>query len=277
MKLLFFPGGPGFNSNPELNLLTERYLAQGIDLIGWHEPSILRPWGDSFHAENAFQNYMDSAERFFLQHYAGEPLTVFGYCYGSHPVRYLLAKHLDKIRGVIIITPDFCQRETDRNIFLHVMNGYKKHNDSRGERLQEILAHYPDIFNEDMEEGFRLAADNPRLFNYYWRDEKLMQSFLQYYSSEYRIDVEGFLAVRRSMYEVELNNCSTKTVVIYGKKDRIISIPHELNKLPKIFSNLEIIEMSEASHYAHIEETDKVLVIIKKEFMYEGIEQEAAI
>jgi len=271
MKLLFFPGGPGFNSNPEINLLKEKYAHEGINLIGWHEPSLFRPWGDSFYAENAFQNYMDSAERFFLEHYTGEPLAVFGYCYGSHPARYLLTKQADKIKGVIIITPDFCQRETDRNIFSHVMNDYKNHGDNRSKRLQEILSVFLETFNDDMEEGFRLAAGNPRLFTYYWQDERLMQDFLQYYSEEYRIDVEGFLAVRKSMRKIELHNCPIPTIIIYGTHDRIISIKHELNEAPKIFSNFRIIEMKNSSHYAHIEEPDIVLAIIKKEFMYEEI------
>lgn len=273
MKLLFFPGGPGFNSNPELHLLKEKYAEEGIDLIGWHEPSLFRPFGDPPFQKDAFQNYLDSAERFFLQHYTGSPLVLFAFCFGSHPVRYLLKTHPEKINHVLIITPDFCLSETDRNILYSIMNDYRQLDDLRAKQLHQILNTYSGRFDQSMEEGFRMAADNPRLFDYYWRNKKLMQDFVQFYTDEYQIDVEEFLAVRKSMFEIQLHDCSIPAVVIYGKYDKIISIKDEVKNLPKCFSKLKIIELSESSHYPHIEEPDKVLAIIKNEFMHYGVAQ----
>ncbi|HVX27027.1 MAG TPA: alpha/beta hydrolase [Parafilimonas sp.] len=265
MKLLFFPGGPGFNSNPEIQLLKTKYVDEGIDFIGWHEPSVFRTNGDVFTAENAFKNYLQSAETFFRKNFSGEPLTIFGFCFGSYPVKYLLREHADKIKFAIIATPDFCLPRTDKNIFIHVMNDYKQHNDIRAEVMKEILDNYPSTFDENMERGFRLAAENPNLFHYYWQNDEQMQNFVQYYNGKYQIDVEGFLAVRRTMFEINLKKCKVPVTVIYGKHDKIISISDELKKIPELFSNCSLMEMERSSHYPHIEQAEEVLAHIQKE------------
>src|SRR4051812_27431621 len=117
MNLLYFHGGPGFNSNPEKELLLDRFSREGLRLFLWNEPSSLRPGGPTFQAANAFQNYLDRAEEFFLAHSANEPVVVIGHSFGSHALVHLAALHAEKIRLAVAIDSDLALEQADMNMF----------------------------------------------------------------------------------------------------------------------------------------------------------------
>lgn len=104
MKILYFHGGPGLNSNPEKNLLLSRFKKRGFDPKFYNEPSLLRPNGPPFKEDKAFQNYLDCAEEFLLQHYNKTPLILIGHSFGAHPVCHLIKRHPEKIASVVFIS-----------------------------------------------------------------------------------------------------------------------------------------------------------------------------
>lgn len=268
MKMIYFPGGPGMNAYPESQILTEPYAARGIDLVYWNEPSALRPEGDAYSAINTFQRSLESAERLFLNHYEGAPLPVLAFCWGNQPLRYLLSKHPEKISKVAIVTPDYCFKEADTNMFRFTANDYRQHGFiEEAIRLEEIIPQCMGDFTPLMEEGFRLFAQNPRVFDYYWTDKEAMRRYMAYYDTPgYGLDFDGFFEGRRSRFDIGLEACSIPAVVVYGKFDRIISIPTELAFMKKLYMNCTILEM-ECDHYVHIEKLDAFLDILVREFL----------
>ncbi|GAA4313265.1 alpha/beta hydrolase [Compostibacter hankyongensis] len=263
-KLLLFPGGPGFNANPELQLLKEEYAEAGLDLLCWHEPSRQRPQGYPYSGENAFRHYLNSAEQFLTAHYEDVPLVLFGHCFGTHAVRYLMSAHPEKIACSVLVTPDFCLGKTDRNLLRLVMEDYRKHGDERAGALQVILDSYTGTFDTNTEAGFQLVAQNPRLFIYYWPDETQMLRFVQHYSGpEYAVDATGFFDVRRSWFEAASGPSSIPVLTLYGKHDAIISVEDEIKNLPRYFTRLRIEDVPDTGHYPHIESSGSVLSRIK--------------
>ena len=263
MKVLYFHGGPGFNSHPENNLLGHKCRELGLDLRLWNEPSALRPKGHQFKSHNAFQNYLDSAEQFLFANYYGEPVVLMGHSFGVHPVSYLVQKHPDKLAKVVLLAPAFSPADVDRNIFTFTMMDFKEHKDECHEKLQEVLKNYTGKFDANTEIGFGLAAQNPRMFSYYWWNKERMGAFLPFYAEPgYGMDIESFISVRRSFFERTLKNSQVPAVAIFGKHDMVISQDKELDQLRKRFSSLEVHMLEESGHYPHIEETGKVLGIL---------------
>jgi pimeloyl-ACP methyl ester carboxylesterase len=263
--LLYFPGGPGFNANPEMQLLNPLYEKEGLSLTGWHEPSRLRPAAYPYHKKNAYRHYLRCAEQFFLSQYTNEPLAILAHCFGSYPLCHLLEKHPEKISCAILITPDFCLGKTDRNILLSVLNNYRKYDGDKAAALQVILEQYTGTFDANTEAGFMLAAEDPCLFDAYWLDEEKKKSFIRFYSgAEYSIDAEAFFDVRKSFVKAGLRNSSVPVMVIYGRHDRIISIRDELQELSRYFSNPQVTALEKAGHYPHIEEQEQTLSLIKE-------------
>ncbi|GAB3715525.1 hypothetical protein GCM10027592_56170 [Spirosoma flavus] len=270
MKMLYFPGGPGMNAYPESQLLTKPYADTGIELVYWNEPSVLRPDGDTYSATNTFQNSLDSAERFFLKHYEGAPLPVFAFCWGGQPLSYLLKKHPEKISKVLIVTPDYCFKEANSNMFSFTASDYRKHGfEAEARRLEEIIRHNStEEFTPLVEEGFHLFAQNPRVFDYYWTNKEAMNRYMVHYNANgYQLDFDGFFDCRRSRFDIELEASPVPAVVVLGKYDRIISVPDELDNIKRMFKNFTILEM-ECDHYPHIELLEEFLAIVVREFQF---------
>ncbi len=266
MKILYYHGGPGFNSNPEKNVLLNRLRESGIELLLWNEPSLLRPQGQTFKAQNAFQNYLECAEQFLLANYSGEPIVLMGHSFGANPVCYLTQRHPEKLARVIIISSDLSPADADRNIFQFTMMDFQEFKDERSLELENILANYTGKFDANTENGFALAAQNPRLFNYYWMNKERMGSFLSFYAEPgFGVDLDSFFGVRRSFFASNLKNSSVPALAIFGKHDIVISQEKELSLLRQGFSSLEVLQFEESAHYPHIEETDRFLAILTHE------------
>jgi pimeloyl-ACP methyl ester carboxylesterase len=166
VKILFFHGGPGLNSNPENKLLRDRFAQNEIDLICWNEPSALRVDGPTPNREHAYGGFLSSAEDFLLAHYDSKPLTLMAHSFGAHPACFLAKKHPDKIAKIIFISTDIGLPVTDRNMFTFSMLDFKEHGDALHLELQKVLDRYTGKFDLNAEKGFELFVQNPRWFDY---------------------------------------------------------------------------------------------------------------
>jgi len=262
-KIIFYHGGPGLNANPEHNLLAGFYSQNGLELCTWNEPSLLRPQHDPFREENAYARYLESAERFLVQHYTGTPLIVMAHSYGAHAAGTFLKSHVEKVAAVVLTAPGFDASKVDRNIFRLIAQDYLAHDDhERGKEMEQILAAFTGNFDENTERGWMLALENPRLFNYYWFNTEKAQAYLQHFAPpEYTVDTQSFFAVRRTSYAAPAENCDLKTLVFYGKHDRVL--PDETGDIAARFPDHRTMTLEQSGHYPHIEEAERVLSAIK--------------
>ena len=266
MKLLYFHIGPGMNSNPEKNLLLEPFKEAGFDLLLWNEPSVLRNDNIDPHT-NAFQQYLDAAEVFFLKLFNGEPLVIVGHSFGSHAVCYLENRHPEKIKKVVFISSGLSLKNTDINIFTFVKKDFKKDRDKdNAATLQKCIKNYSGAFDSNTTKGFEMLIKNPRLFSYYWFNKDKMKAAMQLYNPpEFGIDLEGFFKVRQSWFERSYPKTIVPAIGIYGKHDIVVSNKVEQSILIQQFPNFKIYELEKSGHFPHIEETEIVLQILKRE------------
>jgi pimeloyl-ACP methyl ester carboxylesterase len=266
MKALYFHGGPGFNSNPERNLLRERFIRDGWDVRFWDEPSVRRPAGPAYCEKDAFENLLLSAEAFLLEYYDGTPVLIIGHSFGAHALCFLALHHPEKIAKAVFISSDLSVTEADRGLFRILAHDYLSHGDDRGEKLEALLARNMEEFSPATEEGYDLLIQNPRLLDYYWFNRDQMAEFLPYYAEPgYEIDLEGFRSVRRSFREVHLVGSMVPATAVFGENDVCISEDAEVSKLKSRFLDLTIHRLPHSAHYPHVEETDRFLEILAAE------------
>lgn len=268
MELLYFHGGPGFNSNPEKNLLQAEFERVGMQVKFWNEPSTQRPEEYVFMDVNAFQHYLNSAEDFLIRNYQNSPLVLIGHSFGCHCLLYLSVKHPEKMKTLFFISPDLSLMDTDLNLFKLITGDYKKNNDEKALNLEEVTRNYTGEFDENTEKGYMICIENPRLFNYYWFNQERMKEFIQYYSVPgFGIDIDGFLKVRRSLFNIPANHSAIPAITLFGKNESIISPHKEKLILKNCYSNFSIYEFENSAHYPHIEETEKFIEFIKSQIV----------
>lgn len=262
-KILFYHGGPGLNSNAERNLLTPLYKSKHIDLHTWDEPSSLRGTLNIDNT-NRFEDLLLDAEAFLLRHYEGKPLHLMGTSMGAQTIAYLQQRHADKIATLIFSAPCFNISQADQNTFALVANDYKENNDLENfEKLQSTVARLSDRFDMNKQQSWELTLANPHFLDYYWTNKSAQENYLANFApQEYGLDIQGFFAVRKSMYNLTITPVQTKTIILYGANDKVAPMKDENPFLQDKFSNNKPYKMEHSSHYPHIEEAEKVLSII---------------
>jgi pimeloyl-ACP methyl ester carboxylesterase len=265
MQVLFFHSGPGLNSNPERQLLTNIFKQEGFDLTCWNEPSALRPGPFFAEGANAFEQYLSSAEDFLLTAYDGKPLVIMGHSFGAQAACYLANKHLEKLKHIVLLSSNLSVKSTDLNTFNAVASDYEKCGDPRAEELRQIISTYTGDFDDLTQRGFALVSENPGLFNLYWHNKTVMPNFLSLYiPPEYTLDVAGYFNVRKTWFEPAPERTQVPVTAIYGTHDAIVNNHDEQRLVDKYFTQPEIVEFDHSAHFPHIEETGRLLEILKK-------------
>ena len=264
MKLLFFHVGPGMNSNPEKHLLSDLFKEEGFDLKLWNEPSLLRN-ANINSGINFFQQYLESAEEFFLHHFDKEPLVIIGHSFGAHAVRYLVHQHPEKIKKVIFISSGLALKNIDTNIFTFTLKDFEENGDyKQAAILKKVLKNYTGSFDDNTKKGYETALQNLRLFSYYFLNKEKMVESMQFYEPrEFGIDVEAFFKVRQSWFDKSFNKTNIPAIGIFGKFDIVVSNKIEQSILQQQFNELKIYEFNKSSHFPHLEETEQLIKILR--------------
>lgn len=259
-RLLYFHGGPGFNGNPERQLLTAPFRQAGFDFRAWDEPSLLRPAGPGWTTTDPFGNLLEQAEKFLVANADGAPVVVMGHSFGAWPACHLAHHRPDLVARVMLIAPALDLAAADRNIFTFTMKDFAKHGDPLHKELRTVLDRFTGRFDENAEEGFRLVLQNPRFFGYYWHDESAMSAFLPLYSPPmFSLDIDGFLAVRRAVRPLVFAECAVPVQAVFGAEDAVVSRSAELVKLGQHFTSVTTHDIPGMGHYPHVEATASVL------------------
>ena len=267
MHILFFHGGPGFNSNPERHLFFPLLEERGIRIEGWDEPSPLRPDGYQFTMNDTYSNALKSAESFFLnQTDNSEPVCLLCHSFGANVGTYLARKYEDKIKKIIFITPGLAVQDADLKILKIGRDDYKDHDLSAYQELNEIIADYTGKFDENTIRGFQHIARNPRFFQYYWTDTEKMQEYFQYFADPgFSFDLETFFHTRKSFFTTDNGQINVPAACIFGSEDPVISADITIQQVRKMFVKSNIYHIDGTGHYPHIECADKCLDIICSE------------
>lgn len=266
-KLLFFHGGPGLNSNPERHMLRSLYEQHGIILCTWDEPSGLRGTANTSGGQTRFEQLLKSAEDFLLMHFESDSIAVAGHSMGCQIVAWLMQRHNDKIKTVFMIGPCFHLYNADRRVFNFIAGDLKKeHNLAAHEKMQSIINNISGRFDDNAAAGWQLALSNAHLFDFYWSNNQLQQTYLSYFTApQFSVDTESFFEVRKSYYAPELTQRGEKTVIIHASSDNVMSIDEDISLIKNKFPANKVYALEGRTHFIHIEEARSVLDIIARE------------
>ncbi|GAA4318373.1 alpha/beta hydrolase [Compostibacter hankyongensis] len=265
-QLLFYHGGPGLNSNPERNMLAPLYKRHGLDLRVWNAPSALRNTLPAGFKGDRFEQLLQDAESFLLEHYQGKPLFVLGHSMGGQVVAWLLQKHAEKIKIAFMSAPCFRVFSADRNIFSLMERDCVLNNDDVGaEKMRSVIRNLSGSFDDNNISGWQFLLSNPGIFNHYWHHRDRQVSYFSHFvSPEYIMDVDGFFETRKDFIDVEVAPSSVKTIVFFGLQDAVVNLDEARATIHDNFSDLKVYKMPYSAHYPHIEEMNEVLNIIRE-------------
>ncbi|HTM97395.1 MAG TPA: alpha/beta hydrolase [Pedobacter sp.] len=261
MKVLFYHGGPGLNSNPEKEILTGEFKAKGYQLICWNEPSSLRSTG--LDIQYSFQHYLLNAEEFLISNYNGTPLIIIGHSFGAQICVYLSQKHPSKIKQIILVSSNLAVKNTDLNTFSFIAADLVEHDDENAKIMDDVIQKYTGTFDENTQLGFSIAGQNPRLFDYYWHNKPLMHQFLAHYTSpNYVLDVNAYFQIRKTWFELKAQKSAILVTAVYGKHEQVVSNLVEQKKAREYFNRIEFHDFHHSAHYPHVEEADLFLQLL---------------
>jgi pimeloyl-ACP methyl ester carboxylesterase len=259
--IVFLNGGPGFNSEPERNILGPYLNSKGHESFFWDEPSALRGQNSSL---NAFEEATESASAYIKKICNDKDalrlpceLTLVGHSFAVHHVVRLAEKHTDSIKELILISPAINMEDPDKNIFLLAVKGLidEGHPEASAE-LATMIPSLGEAFDNNKIQAFTLATQYAALFTNYWSDLNLMQQYFSYLKGEFSFDPNAFFAVRQSMPLVNKNptvKISIPTQIYFGSDDPIVLMDQQLPLLKKYFASFDIHILSGARHYSQVE------------------------
>ena len=259
--IVFLNGGPGFNSEPERNILGPYLHSKGHESFFWDEPSALRGNKSSL---NAFEAATESASLFIKKICEDKAalrlpceLTLVGHSFAVHDVVRLSEKYGESIKEIVLISPAINMEDPDKNIFLLAVKGLI--DEGHPEASTELAAMIPSVgeaFDQTKMNAFILVSQYASLFLNYWGDLNLMQQYFSYLKGEFSFDPNAFFAVRQSLPLVNKDptvKISIPTQIYFGSDDPIVLIDQQLPLLKKYFASFDIHILSGARHYSQVE------------------------
>lgn len=259
---IFIHGGPGFNSNPEVNLIAPMFEKAGHKFIVWNEPSALRV-GEEFVAASAYQNALKSAEKFIEKQYEiSGSVNIIAHSFGSHIARHLMLEKPHLIDRVIMVSPSLNQHNCDLNIFKIALNDLKGTNLAQAQILEKLIPNVVEEFNENKLNAYVVASSVPTLFVNYWANTQDMGEFFQYYSGQYAFDINSFIAVRSTMPVVKMVDINVPTLFVFGENDPVINYKDALDSVVPYFVNNQVTIIPGARHYSYITQKDKFFKLV---------------
>src|SRR5262245_376586 len=105
MTFVFLHGGPGFNSFAEQAMLGWLFQVAGQTIVFWNEPSRLRPEGEPFEAERAFERWLASAERSVLSAAESGPVHVITHSASVHAGLEISRRHPSRVASLVLVAP----------------------------------------------------------------------------------------------------------------------------------------------------------------------------
>ena len=103
MTFVFLHGGPGFNSFAEQAMLGSLFHSARHEIVCWHEPSRIRPYGDVFDEGNAFECWLASAEAFVLAAARSAPVHLIAHSMSIHAAVEIVRRHPGCVRSLVLV------------------------------------------------------------------------------------------------------------------------------------------------------------------------------
>ena len=246
MIYLFVHGGPGLNSNPETNLLKQRFESEGHEIYFWNQPTAKGV---------SYDEACESLSTTICALSAKSKITIIAHSFGAFFLNEILPIVDDQLAKIILLSPATDLHLLDLNILRISCSDYAGSAESIA--LEKYIRTLSPLsgFNEERLNGLLLAASNPALTAHYWLKKELMPSYYSYLSGpDFSFNFDSFVSIRSSCVKNTVSNkTNVETLITYGVHDPFIN-SEDYHLLIKLYPNSKTFLFEESSHYSHIEE-----------------------
>jgi pimeloyl-ACP methyl ester carboxylesterase len=267
VRFVFLHGGPGFNSFAEQAMLGPLCVAAGHEMAFWQEPSRLRPDGDPFHADDAFERWLASAERFVLRA-ASRPVHLVAHSWSVHAALEIARRHPDRLATVTLVAPTMDSFVGFRRI-LHVAHGdFAKTQPEAAAAIAGALARTRVFFDDPMREGLLNALRDEDLFSHYFAHaDQLRALFAAWARPEAQFDRESFLAVladfaRRGGALLSTSRVTVPAFALFGAADCVAPMSEHADPLRAVLPHGRFECLADAGHCLHLDPPERFVEIL---------------
>jgi pimeloyl-ACP methyl ester carboxylesterase len=268
-RFVFVHGGPGFNSLPEQTLLGPPCEAAGHSIAFWNEPSRLRPDGDAFEAERAFERWLASAERFVLQS-ALRPAHLIAHSSAVHAALEIARRHPHCLASVVLVAPSIDPFAGFRRVLRVAHADFAETQPALASVVASAIARTRVLFDDPMREGLQLAARDERLFTHYFANADQFAATAAVMSRpEAQFDGESFFAVMSDFAGRHASLLSTAPVpvpvlALFGSADPITPMDDQVGALRAAAPGACIERVDGCSHWLHLDRPRRFLEIVTR-------------
>jgi pimeloyl-ACP methyl ester carboxylesterase len=255
---VFLHGGPGFNSYAEEAILGPLFQSGGHTIRFWNEPSRLRPLGDSFDANGAFERWLASAERCVLSAGHALPLHVITHSVTVHAAVEIARRHRTRITSLVVVAPGADTFATFTNVMRLGFEDLRLVKPEIAATIARCLEETRAVLDDPMREGLLNVLHDDKLFTHYWADPKQMAASVAAQAHpEAQFDVESFFAVLSEFGQRGATLLSSEvripTLVLFGGRDRITPFEEQRSALEVALPSARMEVLEGCSHYAHLD------------------------
>jgi pimeloyl-ACP methyl ester carboxylesterase len=260
MNIFWIHGGPGFNSNPEKNIINEKYKSKGASVFFWQHPSKMRG-DDACYNWDSYISDLESKFKEFIETH--KKVTIVAHSHGAFCSLYLIKKYEKHINKIIWSAGSVSMYSTLKNIYSFVGNDYEKQNLNEEALKCKSISNDSNVTMNTMLENANLLLGNQNYFTYYWSNLELMSQYLEFMQDDWSIDLESFTGTVSTQPE-DILDMETKieTTLIYSSGEQVILNDIELEYAKKIFKNYKLEYFATNGHFPHLECQEKFLELV---------------
>jgi pimeloyl-ACP methyl ester carboxylesterase len=259
MPSVFLHGGPGFNSFAERTMLGPLFETAGLKVSFWDEPSRLRPEGDRFEVDMAFDRWLASAIGFVRRSSASGPVHLITHSSTVHAGIHIAREHPERVASLVLVAPSADNFTTFKTVLRIARDDLAASAPHLAETIASSLARTRTVMDDAMREGMLAAVQDERLFTHYFvNQEQLRQSAAVWSRQESQFDLESFLAVlsdfrRRGASLLEGPPVRTPALALFGTADPITPMAEHLSTLQRAVTDLRVELIEGVSHCLHLD------------------------
>ena len=262
-KVAFVHGGPGLNCAAEKEILAKGLEEFGFNPSYYNQPSLFREGREYIDFDHAFKQMVSTLEDFLKQ---SQPELIVSHCYGMWPLLYALDSLEEYELPIILLAPAVDLLQSDLNLLRVVSNDFLGKGDKRHDEVDVCIANASDVFDEWIQQGYKLALEDPDLFQNHFVDHKYIMDYLMHLTDpKWQIDAELMFAVRKTQGECRdiFQKVFSEIHIVYGKHDRVIKYEESLVPDSTLLKAKSVNIFNESGHFPHIEETQKLLKLMQ--------------
>ncbi len=260
--VFFIHGGPGFNSVAESEILSPLLRSKNKRVVFWNEPSFEGVESPS-KSNNAF-NYWCESLISSLDELGEENIHLIAHSFAVQPVLHLHAELKNRISRLTIISPVTNLNQAYRNILKIAENDFTISSPEKALLLSELHQKNKKFYDEAIQKGLALAAEDPTLFLNYWCNKEVMNHFFEIWSqAQVGLKMDSFEKVISSMERFSLPEVPEAilitTKIAYGEKDPVATYLDQNEPTSTIFKNSVSRVFKNSGHFTHLEEAQEFL------------------